>query len=164
MDLVTPNIGLIFWTTIIFIVLLLILSKAAWKPISKMINKRNQSIEDALNMAETAREEMKSLQASNEKILVEARMERDNLIKEAREIKDQIISQAKDEAIKEVNKIKKAAETEIENQKFAALEDIKNQVLDLSVAVAEKVLRQELKNPGSQEELVNDLLKEIKLN
>ncbi|MDR2011142.1 MAG: F0F1 ATP synthase subunit B [Bacteroidales bacterium] len=164
MDLVTPGIGLIFWTTIIFLILLLILGKAAWKPINKMVNKRNQSIEDALNMAETARQEMKELQANNEKIMAEARMERDNLIKEAREIKDQIVSQAKEEAIKEVNKIKKAAELEIENQKASVLEDIRNQVLDLSVAVAEKVLRQELKNRKEQEELVNNLLKEIKFN
>ena len=164
MDLITPGIGLIFWTSIIFIILLIVLGKAAWKPINKMINKRSQKIEDALNMAELARQEMKALQADNERIMVEARHERDLLIKEAREIKDQIISKAKDEAILEVNKVKQNAQKEIEAQKAAAMEDMKNQVLDLSVAVAEKVLRKELGSKSEQEELVSNLIKDIKFN
>lgn len=164
MDLVTPGIGLVFWTSIIFIILLIVLSAAAWKPINNMVNKRNQNIEDALSQAEKAREDMKQLQANNEKIMIEARIERDNLLKEAREIKDEIISQAKEEAIKEVNKVKKAAEMEIAAQKASVLEEIRNQVLDLSVAVAEKVIRRELKSNKEQEDLVNDLVKEIKFN
>ncbi len=164
MELVTPGIGLVFWTGIIFAFLLFILTKFAWKPINKMISERNQSIEDALHMAEKAREEMKSLQAGNEKIMTEARLERDNLMKEAREIKEQIVAQAKHEAMTEVEKIKKSATMEIEAQKAAAMHEIKNQVLDLSVLVAEKVLRRELKTKADNESLVDDLLKDVKFN
>lgn len=164
MDLVTPGIGLVFWTSIIFILLLIILTAVAWKPINNMINRRNQSIEDALNQAEKAREEMKMLSANNEKIIAEARLERDKLIKEARELKDQIISQAKEEATKEVNKIKRSAEMEIEAKKYAAVEEMKNQVLDLSVAVAEKILRHKLESSKEQENLVSNLIKDVKLN
>ncbi|MDD2386065.1 MAG: F0F1 ATP synthase subunit B [Bacteroidales bacterium] len=164
MDLVTPGIGLIFWTGIIFAVLLFVLTKFAWKPINNMISKRNQSIEDALNQAEIAREEMKKLQADNEKIFAEARIERDKMMQEAREIKDQIVGQAKNEAQIEVDKIKKAANRDIIAQKTAAMEEIRNQVLDLSVLVAEKVIRKELKSTPQHEQLIDDLLKDVKLN
>jgi len=164
MDLVTPGIGLIFWTGIIFAVLLFVLTKFAWKPINKMINARSQSIEDALNQAEKAREEMKQLQAGNEKIMAEARLERDKIMREAKELKDQIISEAKSEAHKEVEKLKKSAALEIETHKAAAIEEMKNQVLDLSVLVAEKVLRRELKTKADNEKLVDELLKDVKFN
>jgi F-type H+-transporting ATPase subunit b len=164
MDLVTPGIGLIFWTGLIFTVLLIILTKFAWKPINKMINARNQSIEDALHLAEKAREEMKELQAGNERIMAEARLERDKMMKEAKEIKDQIIAEAKTEAVKEMDKIKKSATMEIAAQKSAAMEEIRNQVLDLSVLVAEKVIRRELKSKSENEALVDDILKDIKFN
>jgi F-type H+-transporting ATPase subunit b len=164
MDLVTPGIGLIFWTGLIFSVLLIILTKFAWKPINKMINARNQSIEDALHLAEKAREEMKELQAGNERIMAEARLERDKMMKEAKEIKDQIIAEAKTEAVKEMDKIKKSATMEIAAQKSAAMEEIRNQVLDLSVLVAEKVIRRELKSKSENEALVDDILKDIKFN
>jgi F-type H+-transporting ATPase subunit b len=164
MDLVTPGIGLIFWTGIIFAILLFALSKFAWKPINNMISKRNQSIEDALNQAELAREEMKRLHSDNEKILAEARIERENMIQEARAIKDQIVGQAKDEAKAEVDKIKKSAKQEIEAQRAAALEEIRNQVLELSVLVAEKVIRKELKSGPEHEQLIDNLLKDVKLN
>jgi F-type H+-transporting ATPase subunit b len=164
MDLVTPGIGLIFWTGIIFAILLFLLTKFAWKPISKMISARNQSIEDALNQAELAREEMKKLQSDNEKILAEARVERDKMLHEARNLKDQIVGEAKGEAKKEVEKIKKAATAEIQAQKSAAMEEIRNQVLELSVLVAEKVIRKELKSSVEHEKLIDDLLKDVKLN
>lgn len=164
MELVTPGIGLIFWTGLIFIILLLILKKFAWKPINNMINARNQSIEDALNLAEKARDEMKALTAGNEKIMAEARLERDMMMKEAKEIKDQIIFEAKTEAVKEVDKVKKSATMEIAAQKAAAMEEIRNQVLDLSVLVAEKVLRREIKSKTENEVLVDDILKDIKFN
>ncbi|NLB87339.1 MAG: F0F1 ATP synthase subunit B, partial [Bacteroidales bacterium] len=159
MELVTPGIGLIFWTTIIFLILMLVLGKFAWKPINKMISDRNQSIEDALNMAEKAREEMKELKAGNEKIMAEARIERDNILKEAKELKDQIVAEAKKEAGKEVEKLKKSASMEIAAQKAAAVEEIRNQVLDLSVLVAEKVIRREVKDKNANQVLVDDILK-----
>lgn len=164
MDLVTPGIGLIFWTGVIFLTLLLILTKVAWKPINKMIENRNQSIEDALKMAEKAREEMKELQANNEKILAEARAERDKMLKEAREMKEQIISQAKDEASKEMERIRKNVTMEIEAQKASAVEELKNTVADLSIQIAEKLVRKELKSDADHQQLVESLLKDVKFN
>lgn|SRR5574344_1414943 len=164
MELIQPGVGLIFWTTIIFIVLLLILRKFAWKPINNMVDKRNQSIEDALNQAELAREEMRNLTANNEKILAEARVERDLILKQARDVKDEIINVAKEEAVAEVNKIKKQAEIDIDNQKAKAIEEMKNQVLELSILVAEKVIRQELKDKNEQEVLVNKILENVNIN
>ncbi len=164
MDLVTPGIGLIFWTTIIFLTLLIVLAKVVWKPINKAINKRSQSIEDALKQAEIAREEMKALQANNEKIMDEARAERDKMLKEAREIKDQIVAQAKTEAAKEAAKVMAEAEQKRDAMMVAAMADLKNQVLDLSIAVAEKVVRKQISTTSEQEMLVNDLVKEIKFN
>ena len=105
MQLVTPAIGLMFWTIVIFILLLLILKKFAWKPILKAVDDRNNSIKDALSSAEKAKEEMEQLSADNDKILTEARMERDSIIKEAREIKEKTISEAKSKASKEAEKI-----------------------------------------------------------
>jgi F-type H+-transporting ATPase subunit b len=107
---------------------------------------------------------MKMLSVNNEKFLNEARLERDKIIKEARELKDQIVTQAKEEAMNEVNKIKKAAEIEIEAKKAGAVEDMKNQVLELSVAVAEKILMRELETKNEQENLIVKLLKEVQLN
>lgn len=164
MELITPGIGLIFWTSIIFLILMIVLGKFAWKPINKMISDRNQSIEDALNMAEKAREEMKELKAGNEKIMAEARIERDNILKEAKELKDQIVAEAKKEAGKEVEKLKKSASMEIAAQKSAAVEEIRNQVLDLSVLVAEKVIRREVKDKNANQVLVDDILKDVKFN
>ncbi|HPX75717.1 MAG TPA: F0F1 ATP synthase subunit B [Bacteroidales bacterium] len=164
MDIIMPGVGLIFWTSIIFIILLLILGKVAWKPINKMINNRNQSIEDALNMAEKAREEMKQLKAGNEQIMIEARIERDNILKEARKLKEQIVAEAKQEAGKEVEKLKKNASMEIAAQKAAAVEEIRNQVLDLSILVAEKVIRREVKDKKDNQVLVDDILKDVKFN
>ncbi len=164
MDLLTPGIGLIFWAGIIFLFLLFILKKFAWKPINESINNRNKSIEDALKQADIAREEMKQLKADNEKILSEARLERDKMLQDANKMKEKIIGQAKGEAQKEVDKIKKNATAEIEAQKTAAMQEIRNQVLDLSLVVAEKLVRKELSSSSEQERLVEDLLKDIKLN
>lgn len=164
MDLVTPGIGLIFWTTIIFGLMLLILKFAAWKPITKALDDRSKSIDDALKSAEEAREEMKSLKANNEKILAEAKLERDKIIMEANSIKDKIIVDAKKQANEEIDKLMDKTQKEITNLKQAAFEDIKNQVLDMSVTVAEKILKEELKDIKKQEKLVDDLIKQTNLN
>jgi len=164
MDLVQPGIGLIFWTTVIFLVLLLILRKFAWKPIVTMVNKRNQSIEDALKQAELAREEMKNLTANNEKILAEARIERENILLQASAAKDEIIAQAKEVAIEDVLRIKQLAQVEIENQKAKAIEEMKNHVLELSILVAEKVICKELKTTTEHEILVNKILENVNIN
>ena len=164
MDLVTPGIGLVFWTTIIFMRLIIVLGTVAWKRVNNAIKRRGQSIEDALNQAEIAREEMKKLQADNEKIMDEARAERDKMLKEAREIKEQIVAQAKSEAEKAAAKVMAEAEQKRDAMMVAAMADIKNQVLDLSIAVAEKVVRKQISTTPDQEMLVNDLVKEIKFN
>lgn len=164
MDIVTPGIGLVFWTGIIFLLLLILLTKFAWVPITAMINKRNQKIEDALNLAAKTQEDMKQLQANNNKLLAEAKLQRDNILQEAKELKEQIVAQAKQEANKEMEKIKLAASLEIQAQKALAVQEIKSQILDLSVMVAEKLIRNELKSDVEQERLVNNVLNDINFN
>jgi F-type H+-transporting ATPase subunit b len=139
MDLVTPSIGLVFWTTISFVFLLIILRKAAWNPMLGAIHERERSIEDALNKADLAREEMARLTNQNEELLKQARIERDAILKEAKELKDQIVAEAKNSAQVEGAKLIEKAKVEINNQKIAALDEVKNQVAALSLNIAEKV-------------------------
>ena len=130
------SIGLFFWQTIIFVALILLLKKFAWKPILDSVNEREQGIKDALLSAEKAREEMASLQSDNELTLKKARAERDALLKEAREIKQKVIDDAKTEAKIEAKKIITQAKEAIQNEKNSAIVDLKNQVADLSVGIA----------------------------
>lgn len=164
MDLVTPGIGLVFWTTVTFLLVVFLLIKFAWKPVLGMINERNKSIEDALKLAETTKAEMAKLQADNERIISEARKERDNLLKEAREMKDQMIAQAKSEASAEANKIMAAAKLSIENEKNQAMQDLKNQVATLSFEIAEKVIGKELENKKVSDEIIAESIKNLKFN
>lgn len=164
MDLVTPSIGLVFWTTISFAFLFLILRKAAWKPMLGAIHERERSIEDALNKADLAREEMARLTNQNEALLKEARAERDQILKEAKELKDAIVTEAKNQAQVEGAKLIEKAKIEINNQKVAALDEVKNQVASLSLEIAEKVLRKQFDDKEKQDALVSDLLKSVKLN
>ncbi|MBP5372296.1 MAG: F0F1 ATP synthase subunit B [Bacteroidales bacterium] len=164
MDLVTPGIGLVFWTTVTFLLVVFLLIKFAWKPVLGMINERNKSIEDALKLAETTKAEMAKLQADNERIIAEARKERDNLLKEAREMKDQMIAQAKSEASAEANKIMAAAKLSIENEKNQAMQDLKNQVATLSFEIAEKVIGKELENKKVSDEIIAESIKNLKFN
>ncbi|MEJ7778288.1 MAG: F0F1 ATP synthase subunit B [Daejeonella sp.] len=162
--LVSPDPGLFIWSTVAFLILFFLLSKYAWKPIVKALDERERSIEDALSKAEMAKAEMAKLISENEDLLREARLERDNILKEAKEIKDQIINDAKDSAKTEGVKLIEKAKEEINNQKLAAMAEIKNQVSTLSLDIAEKVLRKQLEDQDKQQALVNDLLKEVKLN
>lgn len=162
--LVSPDPGLFIWSTVAFLILFFLLSKFAWKPIVKALDERERSIEDALSKAEMAKAEMAKLINENEDLLKEARLERDSILKEAKEIKDQIINDAKDQAKTEGAKLIEKAKDEITNQKLAAMAEIKNQVSSLSLAIAEKVLRKQLDDHDKQQALVNDLLKEVKLN
>tara|TARA_B100001287_G_scaffold201508_1_gene170861 strand:+ start:285 stop:779 length:495 start_codon:yes stop_codon:yes gene_type:complete len=164
MDLVTPDIGLIFWTTISFAILYFILSKFAWKPILGAVNEREKSIKDALSAAEKAKEEMVNLKADNEKILNEAKLQRESLLKEAREIKSKIIADAEIQATEKANKLVEAAKTAIENEKSAAMKELQNTVVDLSFNIAEKLLTKELDNKEKQLENIQDILDKIKLN
>lgn len=164
MELLTPSIGLIFWTSVTFAILVFVLGKFAWKPILNAVNEREMHIEDALNQAKKAREEMANLKSENEKLLQQAREERDLMLKEAREIRTQTINQAKDDAKMEAEKIMLAARESIQTEKAAAIAEIKNQVASLSIGVAEKVLRKELDKNGEHNVYVNDLIKDINLS
>lgn len=163
-SLIEPAIGLIFWTTITFILLLVLLGKFAWKPILTAIKTREKGIEDALASAESALKDMRELKSNNEKILVEARAERDNLLKEARDTKDAIIAEAKAKSQAEADRIMASTREQITNEKNAAVAELKNQVAILSIEIAEKILRSELSSDEKQKALVNNLMKDVNLN
>jgi F-type H+-transporting ATPase subunit b len=164
MDLVTPAIGLVFWTTVVFIILIVLLTKFAWKPILSAIKEREQNIEKALKSADRARAEIKDLQNANERLLNEARAERDAMLKEAREIKEKMLADAKEKAKEEAERILSSARDTIRNEKNAALAQIKEQVATLSIEVAEKILKSELSSEVKQKVLAEQLLEEVKLN
>ena len=164
MDLVTPEFGLIFWTSITFLVLLLILKKFAWKPILGAVSEREKGIKDALASAVEARKEMENLQADNERILKEARAEREAMLKDARELKNKMIDDAKQDAKIEANKLITQAQAAIEAEKKAAIADLKSQVAQISISIAEKVVREELSNTEKQEKLVESMLDNAILN
>ena len=159
--MLTPDIGLIFWTTIAFGVLFFILSKYAWKPILGAINEREEGIKNSLASAEQARKEIQNLTADNERILKEARVERDAMLKEAREIKESMISEARGEAQEQASKVIEQAKQTIEAEKQAAISELKSQVAELSVGIAEKVVRNELSDKNKQIKLVEEMLKEV---
>ena len=164
MELVTPSFGLIIWTSVTFIILLFLLGKFAWKPILNAVKEREDSIEDALNSAARAREEMEQLKSDNERILQEARQERDAMLKEARQIKDEMIQEAKGKASEEADRMIEQAREQIENEKMRAVTDLKNMVGTMSVEIAEKLLLQELADKGRQQELIENQLRDFKLN
>ena len=162
MELVTPAIGLIFWTTVVFTLLVLLLKKFAWKPILSAVDERNQSIKNSLAQAEKARSEISELTANNEKIIAQAKVDRDVILKEARDMKNEIISEAKDKASKEAEKLVSTAKEQILNEKMKAITELKNHVADLSIEMAEKILSSELSDVAKQKELVKKALKESK--
>jgi len=164
MDLVMPGIGLIFWMTLVFSILLLLLKKFAWKPIMTSLKEREQDISSSLAMAKQTKAEMKQLQADNEKLLVQAREERDAILNEAKTTKDQIINEAKGKAQTEADRIVESARVDIENEKRAALTEIKTQVAELSIEIAEKVLKAELSNKAEQSKLVEKQLENLNFN
>jgi len=164
MDLVTPDVGLLFWTFISFAILFFVLKKFAWKPIVGTVNDREQSIKDALASAENAKKEMQNLTADNERILKEARAEREMMIKEARDLKTKMISDAKEETKATTDKMIIQAQEAIENEKKSAMADLKNQVASLSVEIAEKVIKGELSNKDKQLKIVEEMLGEATLN
>ena len=164
MELVKPAIGLLFWMVLSFGILLFILSKYAWKPILSALRERETTIEDALNSAKRAKEEMAALTSNNENLIRQAKLERDQILKEAREAKDSIISEAKNRAVSEGNRMIGIAKETIQNEKMAAIADLKNQVAQMSIEIAEKILRHELSNDEKQKSLMSNLLKDVTLN
>ena len=164
MDLVTPGIGMIFWSTLFFLLLLFILGKFAWPAILTAVKARNESIRNALDAADKAKVEMAKLQADNEKILAEAKAERDAMLKEAKAVKDSLIAEAKAKATEEAQKIVQSAREAIQAEKEAAVSDMKAQMITLSVDIAEKILRIKLEDSKAQQDLVNKLVNEADLN
>lgn len=162
--LIKPEIGLVFWTTLSFLLLLFVLAKFAWKPILGAIRKREETINDSLATAERVKAEMAQLKSENEALMAQAREERAVMLKEAREVKDKIINEAKEQAKAEANKIIVDAQQAIQAQKMAALTDVKNQVGTLVIEVAEKVLRRELSSKADQESYIKQLSEGVKLN
>ncbi|MEI6865243.1 F0F1 ATP synthase subunit B [Flavicella sp.] len=158
------SLGLFFWQSLLFVGLVLLLKKFAWKPILEAVNDREEGIKKALESAESAKKEMQSLNADNERILKEARAERDSLLKDAREIKDKIISEAKGEAQEQAIVIINAAKAAIEVEKQSAIAELKTQVAHLSIEIAEKVVMKELSAKEDQLALVDKMLKDVTLN
>ena len=157
------SLGLFFWQSLIFIGLLFMLRKFAWKPILDAVNDRETSIKDALASAEAARDEMKNLQSDNQRILKEARAEKESLLKEARATRSELINNAKEEAQVEAQKILSQAQDAIQSEKRAAVKELREQVGSIAMEIAEKVLKKELENKDRQLELVDQLLQDIKL-
>ena len=164
MDLLLPGAGLIIWTLLAFIIVLIILRKYAWKPILKSLKDRETSISDSLATAERVKAEMAQLQNENEALLAKAREERAQLLKDARETRDRIINEAKEQAKVEGARMIADAQQAIQQQKMAAITDVKNQIGNLVIEVSEKVLRRELSDKAQQENYIKQLASEIKLN
>ena len=163
-SVIKPDPGLLFWTTVIFLIFWFLMSRFAFKPIAESLKKREVDIQDALDQAKKAREEMSHLQAENEKLLAQAREERSAILKEAKDAKDEIIAEATERANAEYTRKVESAIQDIENQKMAAMVALKNQAGQMAVDIAEKLLRKELSNKAEQESFAKSLAENIKLN
>ena len=161
---IKPDFGLLLWSSVIFILFWVLMGKMAFGPIKEALKKRESDIQDALDEAKNARDEMSNLKAENEQILIQAREERSKILKEAKEIKDTVIKEAKDKAKEEAQKIVTNAKNEIENQKTAALIDLKNQSGMMALEIAEKIIKKQLSGDSEQEKFANSLIDDIKLN
>ncbi|MBN1181018.1 MAG: F0F1 ATP synthase subunit B [Bacteroidales bacterium] len=164
MELIKPEVGLLFWMVLSFSIVFFILKKAAWKPVLTALKDRESTIENALSAADKAKKEMEQLQADNQRIIDKARKERDQLIKEAREAKDKMMEEARTRAMEEANKLIATARQNIQQEKEAAIEQIKVQVANLSVEIAEKILEKELSSKVLQDKLIEDYMKDLRIN
>lgn len=164
MELLTPGTGLLFWQAVVFLALFFLLSKFAWKPILGSLKEREQSIHEALASAEKAKEEMARLQAGNEQLLREAREERDRIVRDARDAANRLIDQAQTEAKRSADRLIEDAKAVINTEKQAALRDVKSQVALFSIQIAEKLIRKNLSGDQAQKDMVEEYLKDIKLN
>ena len=162
--LVLPDIGLVFWNTIAFLILLVVLGKFAWKPMLKAIAERENGIEEALLRADKMKAEITAMQNENEALLAKAREERAGMIKDAKDTADKMVSDAKDKAKQEYERIISDAQLAITQQKNATLIEVKNQIGTLVVEVAEKILRKELSNKAEQESHIKQIAEGVKLN
>ncbi len=164
MDLITPAFGLIFWQTIIFLLVLFVLGKFAWRPILGALKMREGLIEESLKSAEIAKQEMETIQATNEKMIQEAKQERAKILKAASKLAEELKEQARNDAKVIGDKMIDKARTNIEAEKNEAINQIKDQVAELSLQITEKLLKKNLSDDKSQQELIKGYMKEIKLN
>jgi F-type H+-transporting ATPase subunit b len=164
MELLTPGTGLIIWQLIVFVALFFLLSKLAWKPIISSLKDREKSIQDALDTADKARQEMSQLKADNERLLKEAREERDRILREAREAANRLKDDAQTDAKKSADKIIEDARAAINIEKQAALKEIRIQVANFSLQIAEKLIKKNLADDKAQKELVEGYIKDLKVN
>lgn len=164
MDLLIPELGLFFWTSLAFLIFFFLLKKFAWKPILGALHERENGIAESIATAEKMKLEMSTMKSEHEMLLSQAREERANMLREAKEIKDKVINEAKDQAKEEAAKILAEARDQIDQQKNAALIDVKNKMGGLVIEVAEKVLRKELGDKDEQKKYITTLANEIKLN
>jgi len=162
MELITPSFGLIFWMLISFGILFFILYKYAWPVITKMITEREQFIQQQITEAEAVRNDMKNLKSEHKQLLIEAKDERDKILADARVIVGKMNDDAKIRCAKETEIMMAEARQAIENEKMRALTEIKNEIANLSIEVAEKILREELKETSRQEALINKWVEEMK--
>ena len=164
MDLLTPAIGLLFWQVVIFGFLFFILSRFAWGPITKSLKEREDNIQSALDLAEQTRLDMLALKAGNEKILAEARSERESILRGAKEIADKMVTDAQQKAQTEGQRMIEQAREAMQNERTALVASMKKEVVTLSLDIAEKILRKELADKPAQEQLVQDLVTNARLN
>lgn len=164
MELLTPGTGLIVWQIIIFLLLLFLLTKFAWKPIIHSLKIREDSIQEALDSAVRAREEMSQLKAENEKLLDEARIERDKILKEAREVGNALREEAKAGASATADKIINDARAAIKTEKEAAMAEVRAQVANLALQISEKILKEKLSNEPAQKALVEKYVNQLNIN
>ena len=164
MELITPSFGLFFWMLLGFAILFFILAKFAWPVITKLISEREKYIEEQLLAAEKVRQDMSRLQAEHQKLLAEAKEERDMILADARKIRDKMYEDAKTKSMKEANTIIEEAKKAIHYEKLKAVTDIKNEIANMSIEIAEKLLRQELSDKAKSETLVTMWMKEFEMN
>jgi len=163
MNITNPE-SLLFWSVLTFVILLVLLKKSAWKPILGAVSAREHSINSALEAAEKAKIEMANLKADNEKLLQEARAERDQMLTDAKQLRDKMVAEAKEEAKNEAEKLITSAQEAIRNEKATAMTEIRDQVAELSIEIAEKVVKSELSNKDKQMKVINNMLEGAKLN
>ena len=156
--------GTVFWSTISFLVVLILMRRMAWGPILQGLKEREEEIDGALNKAKEARAEIENLQSDNERLLQEARAERDGMLRDARDMSDKLVADAKQLAKEEGERMIVQAKQAIDGERAAAVADLKAEVAKLSLEIAEKLVRQELKEDGAQQELIGRMISDSKLN
>lgn len=164
MELINPGLGYLFWMLVVFLILLFLLKKFAWKPILSAVNQRNNAIEKAMMAAEEARAEVAKMKADNERIIQEAKLQKDAILKEAKEASDKIVAASKGKAKEEADRILAEAQRRIMQERQAAVQDMKTQVAEHAVGIAEKILKNQMQGAVAQDNYLNNLVKDIELN